>query len=403
MPVTILNQRTQAINRRSWAVWQGANVDGSDINSAGFQVLIQRVQFDLPEAGGFGRTTPWTVWIDRPKAAEGYVWNYGGESCAELVPIAELAHDGFSEFRIQGHLSYTIGGHIVAVSLTGPDESENLLSVSGAFNTQMGNVERRIRNASAFPQKIRIEVNSYYDDTVPPFPWIPKSVTYHFKEGHNSVSEAITQDLIGVQMTIPDSGGMTAVFGKAKLELEQASWSVDQADRRFQGATCLPPVQLRPYAFLDYIAFAKKGTYHGFQFDDRFLNYYLENVSRKAGFAKVDLDGAFRKTMLTANAAGHGTGPYLRRVRRPRLPLPDKGRARRPGEHRRPGQWRRHQRPGDRPHLPGESGRGQLLLERPAHQQVVQRGEAGQCPAVRVDARATEDPAVSGMGRVHPD
>ena len=170
----------------------------------------------------------------------------------------------------------------------------------------MGNVGQ-IRNASAFPQKIRIEVNSYYDDTVPPLPWIPKSVTYHFKEGHNSVSEAITQDLIGVQMTIPDSGGMTVVFGKAKLEMEQASWSVEQADRRFQGATCLPPVQLRPYAFLDYIAFAKKGTYDRFQFDDRFLNYYLENVSRKAGFAKVDLDGAFRKTMLTANAAGHGT------------------------------------------------------------------------------------------------
>ena len=112
-------------------MWQGANVDGSDINSAGFQVLIQRVQFDFPEAGGFGRTTPWTVWIDRPKAAEVRLELRRGIA-PSLCRSPSLRTTDSPNFASRGHLSYTIGGHIVAVSLTGPDESENLLSVSGA-------------------------------------------------------------------------------------------------------------------------------------------------------------------------------------------------------------------------------------------------------------------------------
>jgi hypothetical protein len=312
MPVKFLDQQTYTIERRSSVRWHGADVDGVDLNRVGFQVDIERVWIDLFDGVGTQN-----VLISRPKSIQGYVWSSGGDSRGDLVPIAELAlarmpvtgegDSGFTRFRMQGHLTYTIGGHLVAVSLTGPDDSRNLLSVCGAFNQEMGKVEARIRNAAAYPQKIRIDVDSYFDDSAPSLPWVPRSVTYHFKEGDAAVSVPITQALMGIQMTIAESGDYTATFNKAKLEMENAGWTVEQADRRFQGGNCLPPIQLRPYAFLDYIAFERKGTYDGFAFDARFLQYYLYNVSKKANFTDVDQDGTFRKIMLNANAATHGT------------------------------------------------------------------------------------------------
>lgn len=298
MSVIVTGTRTKKLDRPATAVTVGRLLGVADPDLP-VTASLETVRFTLDDE---------LVSVERPFRVTGLAWacdRTGGE----LIPLAELVTGPESTYRMNLDAFHSIGGHVLAASLGGPNASENLVSVSSQFNGQMDAVEREIRRscrpASGAARPVLTTVDlTYHDDASP---WVPKQVVYRFPDAAGVAQvRTVSQTLVRAVATLPGSAAWTADLLKAAAEVSSTNWRVEAYMAMSPGS--VPAAGDRRYAMLDYIALMHDGRYGAVAFGNGYQTYkYLEHIREGGGFAEHRPAKWFRAVLQTANAALHGT------------------------------------------------------------------------------------------------
>lgn len=196
----------------------------------------------------------------RPTKVEGYVWDVGSRTRKQDVfPLA----DYLKEVVQLPNVTYSIGGHLIAVRLTGVDSPLNMVGVSKRTNDKMQAVENAIGKSGL--SHLTVEVTAYYDDKDSR---IPKTFRYAWT---NSLGTTTTQDVTQDWMTVGQYGfteQQISSLGKLRNEMIERNWRIESQPMTSNCPVVfnflkgyLPAVEQRPYAVLDYLLLVYGGTY----------------------------------------------------------------------------------------------------------------------------------------------
>ena len=199
----------------------------------------------------------------RPKKVSGHVWSAGGTSAHTLRALSELSPIGIQD---AANPTYSIGGHLIAVQLTGVDVPENICPVSKQTNDKMEVVEREIAKLAVQPLFLEVSVVSYWDDKDPR---IPKQFKYVLKSRDKAtlVKEwpPLDQEWLS-PLTYEIPQGIAAGFAEIYKLCTSSKWAIENIANTPVGGRDLtflkghlPPLEKRRYAFLDYWFVELKG------------------------------------------------------------------------------------------------------------------------------------------------
>ena len=224
----------------------------------------------------------------RTKRVRGAVWNVGARARQDLITLPDIRQD---QTLGVPHPNFSIGGHLIAVMLTGLDHPLNLVPVSKKTNDAMGAVERAIGKLTAAPQWLDIEIPAYYNED----PRIPQGFHYRLFDTTQepSLSTRLVQEWtvkqewlhIG-QYDYPAAD--VALVQKLQLGMK-LGWKIEDvtsAGRTGCNLTFLaghlPPVNRRPLAFLDYWLIGYQGLG---RVSDSLIGEYVHSIALGAPYS----------------------------------------------------------------------------------------------------------------------
>jgi len=258
---------------------------GSEVTSPTFSVESEMFAFD--GVNGFYRT----------KRVAGNVWDVGGRNRKELVCLPDIRPDSTLELQ---NPFFSIAGHLIAASLTGTDDPENLTPVSKYTNDMQQTVENRIKKFGV--SHLTVTVEDYYVDD----PRVPKTFHYLCKNlsGGVLLDERVVQPwgnigLVGTPMEL------TRTIQAAQVAVKFLGWKIEDVRSTAVGhldlsflAGHLPKPEHRPYAGVDWLLTTRL---HNSFCDEKTTLAYLQSLANKAEFTATAKGLALR-----ANPALHG-------------------------------------------------------------------------------------------------
>jgi hypothetical protein len=143
--------------------WYGAENITRDL-----QYQFQQFQFE--------DTGPWY----RPTLAHGWVFATSGRPRAELLAYPDLHPNGYFT---TSNPTFSIGGHLIAVSLAGIDDPENIVPVSKRTNDAQQLVENEIKRLAPNPRYLVIHITGYHP--VDKDPRVPAGFVYRLYDRPN--------------------------------------------------------------------------------------------------------------------------------------------------------------------------------------------------------------------------
>lgn len=227
----------------------------------------------------------------RPRRIRGAVWNVGGRLRDDLIALPDIRGDRSLDVS---HPNFSVGGHLIAVMLTGVDEPANLVPVSKSTNDKMSAVERELGGAQN-PHWLDVEVTGYYDEPDKDSR-VPQGFRYSLHKGGTAPAGtqaplkvwSVTQDWLHVgPYDYPQKD--VALVKKLQTGMK-LGWKIEDAnsagssgrDLRFL-AGHLPPPSQRPLAFLDYWLIAYQGLG---RVDRNLIEEYIQSIALGASFNK---------------------------------------------------------------------------------------------------------------------
>jgi 5-methylcytosine-specific restriction endonuclease McrA len=248
--------------------------------------------------------TPDTRW--RPRRIRGGVWNVGGRPRDGLIALPDIRGDRSLDVS---HPNFSVGGHLIAVMLTGVDDPQNIVPVSKATNDKMSAVERDLGGLMD-PHWLEVEVTGYYDDPDKDSR-VPKGFHYRVYKGGTDPAGTkaalkewnVTQDWLQVgPYGYPEKDVALAKQLQTGLKF---GWKIENVtsagnsgrDLRFLTGH-LPPVGRRPLAFLDYWLIAYSGLG---KVDRNLIEEYIQSIGLGTSFGLKWV----RELAIKANILAH--------------------------------------------------------------------------------------------------
>jgi hypothetical protein len=225
-----------------------------------------------------------------------------GRKRRKLVALSELSPIGLQD---TANPTFSIGGHLIAVQLTGVDEPENICPVSKQTNDKMQAVENQIAKLAQQAHYLEVTVASYWDDKDPR---IPKQFDYVLK-GRDKTKEVlkatVTQEWLA-PMAYGYDQARIATFAAIDKQCRESKWAIENIsntpvgnrDLRFLKGH-LPPLDKRPYAFLDYWLVEMKGE--GFTpplIDQTKVLEYINSIGVKQNDQRVNFGPVGRQLAI---------------------------------------------------------------------------------------------------------
>lgn len=228
----------------------------------------------------------------RPTKVSGAVWDVGSRNRQQdIFPLPDYLNDVVQ----MTNPTYSIGGHLIAVRLTGIDSPFNMVGVSKRTNDKMQAVENHVSKAGL--SHLTVEVTAYYDDKDSR---IPKTFRYTLQDslGKTSVQE-VTQDWMTVGQYSFTEQQINAL-GKLQFEMLSKGWCIENQPQTTQCPVafsflkgCLPALDQRPYAVLDYFLFVYGGQYGDVPpVESSLISSYANSIKPGAGF------GDFQRALM---------------------------------------------------------------------------------------------------------
>jgi hypothetical protein len=188
----------------------------------------------------------------------GVVWDVGGRGRSELVSLPDILPSGTAALP---HPSFSIAGHLIAVALTGVDNSENLVPVSNFTNNCQSSIETEIRKLAQQPAHLTVTVTYYEED-----PRIARTFHYLLRNLIPENSIAAPTVLLDKTMqqpwaTVSPVGidpKLSVLFQKATMIVRFLCWRIESITTTPAGSCNfkdlnVPPPERRPYAGLDWL------------------------------------------------------------------------------------------------------------------------------------------------------
>jgi len=220
----------------------------------------------------------------RPTKVSGYVWDLGSRPREkDIYPLADYLKDVVQ----LPNLTYSIGGHLIAVRLTGVDSPFNMVGVSKRTNDKMQSVETEIGKSGV--SHLTVEVAAYYNDKDSR---IPKTFKYTWT---NTLGTATTREVTQDWLTVGAYGFTTEQIGslsKLRQEMLEKNWCIEQQPMTTHCPVLfnflkgyLPALDQRPYAVLDYFLIVYGGKYGDVPpVDSSDILKYVNSVKQGGGF-----------------------------------------------------------------------------------------------------------------------
>jgi hypothetical protein len=243
------------------------------------------------------------VTMYRPKSVSGMVWDVGGRGRDELTPLAELNDQGL---RCLSNPHFSIGGHLIAVALSGPDVPENLAPVSSQANQQMLAVERKIRKLAQAPCFLEVSIPEYYDG-VDQDPRVPKRFVYKlYNRERTALLKQYTVEQAWLQaVAYTYAPKEISLIGQLQTGVRFLGWKIEDVTSTPIGGINLsflrghlPPPEQRPNACMDYLLIERRGE--GL-FDESLILAYVKSIANAAPFPEATRQMVLKCAILRNN------------------------------------------------------------------------------------------------------
>jgi hypothetical protein len=264
------------------AVWTSSLEKDADRLTGNFAVTFEKFMYD-----GEPRY--------RTTSISGEVWKVPGRNRASLVCLPDILPSGVQALS---NPTFSIGGHLIAVSLTGTDHPENIAPVSKFTNDLQQAMERKIKEKSASPRHLTVSVEYYPED-----PRVPRTFRYYLRSlvrdkqtgNYPVLIDEIISQPVGTVTPVGTDPALKNALQWAERAINFTGWKVEdvtstQVGRRdltFLRGVHLPLPDRRPYAALDYLMTSRINN--DFCGEDT-IRQYVNSINTGWPFADVTKD-----------------------------------------------------------------------------------------------------------------
>jgi hypothetical protein len=264
---------------------KGDRWPGIEVVSPTFSVVTETFAFE--GLGGFYRT----------KSVAGNVWNVAGRNRKELISLPDIRPDHTLELQ---NPFFSVAGHLIAASLTGTDDPENLTPVSKYTNDLQQVVENKIKKLGV--THLTVTVEEYYAED----PRVPKTFRYFCRSltGATLLDERVVQPWVNTG-PVGTAAELIETIEAANLAVKFLGWKIEDVNSSAVGhrdlsflAGHLPKPEHRPYAGLDWLMMTRL---HNSLCDESTTLAYVNSIGNSADFA-----GITKRLALRANPVLHG-------------------------------------------------------------------------------------------------